>query len=60
MEKLSRMGVAKADKMTNVCLAWEGVNKVKGEMSFCQYLRILVIVTWHIMPYDQLVCPSVV
>ena len=24
IEKLSRMGVAKADEMANVCLAWEG------------------------------------
>ena len=58
--KLCMMGLAKADEMANVCLAWEGVNEVKGETSFCQYLRILVIATRHIMPYDQLVRPSVV
>jgi hypothetical protein len=60
MGKLSRMGVAKADEMANVCLAWEGVNEAKEETSFCQYLRIVVIATRHIMPYDQLVRPSVV
>ncbi|TVY71303.1 hypothetical protein LSUE1_G004472 [Lachnellula suecica] len=60
MGKLSRMGVAKADEMANVSLAWEGVNEVKGETSFCQYLRVLVIATRHIMPYDQLVRPSIV
>jgi hypothetical protein len=52
MGKLCRMGVAKADEMANVCLAQEGVNEVEGETSFCQYLRILVIATRHIMPYD--------
>ncbi|PQE14720.1 Vacuolar sorting-associated 3 protein [Rutstroemia sp. NJR-2017a BBW] len=60
MGKLSRIGVAKANELTNVCLAWEGVNEVKEETSFCQYLRIVVIATRHIMPYDQLVRPSVV
>jgi hypothetical protein len=54
------MGVAKADEMANVCLTWEGVNEMKGEKSFYQYLRILVIATRHIMPYDQLIRPSVV
>jgi len=58
--KLGKIGVAKADEMSNVCLAWEGVNEVKGEESFCQYLRILVIATRHIMPFDQLVRPPVV
>lgn len=53
------MRVAKADEITNVCLAWEGVNEVKREKSFCQYLRILVIATRHIMPFDELVRPSV-
>jgi hypothetical protein len=57
--KLGKMAVAKADEMSNVCLAWEGVNEVEGEKSFCQYLRILVIATRHIMPFDQLVRPSV-
>jgi hypothetical protein len=33
--KLNHMRVAKAGEMTNVCLAWEGVNEVKGEKSFC-------------------------
>ncbi|KAH8587244.1 hypothetical protein B0O99DRAFT_694701 [Bisporella sp. PMI_857] len=60
MGKLSRMRVAKVGEMTNVCLAWEGVNEVKGEESFCQYLRILVIATRQIMPFDQLFRPSVV
>ena len=35
--KLNQMKVAKAGEMTNVCLAWEAVNEVKGEKSFCQY-----------------------
>ena len=60
MGKLGRMGLAKADEMANVCLAWEGVNEVKGETSFCQYLRILVIARRHIMPFDQLIRPPVV
>jgi hypothetical protein len=59
MGKLGRIGVAKAGEMTNVCLAWEGVNEVKGEASFCQYLRILVIATRHIMPFDHLVRPPI-
>jgi hypothetical protein len=45
--KLGKMAVAKVDEMSNVCLAWEGVNEVEGEESFCQYLRILVIATRH-------------
>lgn len=53
------MRVAKANETTNVCLAWEGVNEVKGEKTFCQYLRILVIATRCIMPFDELVRPSV-
>jgi hypothetical protein len=34
--KLGKMGVAKADEMTNVCLAWEGLNVVsyKGKSPF--------------------------
>lgn len=55
MGKLGKMRVAKADEMTNICLAWEGVNEVKGEESFCQYLRVLVVATRHIMPFDELV-----
>ena len=57
--KLGRMRVAKADETTNVCLAWESVNEVKGEKTSCQYLRILVIATRHIIPFDELVRPSV-
>ena len=58
MGKLNKIKVAKAGEMTNVCLAWEGVNEVKGDKSFCQYLRVLVIATRHILPFDQLVRPS--
>jgi hypothetical protein len=57
MGKLNKMKVAKAGEMTNVCLAWEGVNELKGDKSFCQYLRVLVIATRHIMPFDQLIRP---
>jgi hypothetical protein len=57
--KLSKIRVAKADEMANVCLAWEGVNKVKGEKSNCQFFRILVIATQHMMPLDQLVRPPI-
>jgi hypothetical protein len=56
--KLNRMKVAKASEQMNVCLVWEGVNEVKGEKTFCQYWRILVIATRHIMPFDQLVRPA--
>jgi hypothetical protein len=35
-----------------------GVNEKKGDKSFCQYLRVLVIATRHILPFDQLVRPS--
>jgi hypothetical protein len=58
MGKLNKIKVAKDGKVSNVCLAWEGVNEAKGEKSFCQYLRVLVIATRHIMPFDQLICPS--
>jgi hypothetical protein len=37
MGKPGKIGVAKAGEMTNVCLAWEAVNEVKGETAFCQY-----------------------
>jgi hypothetical protein len=47
----------KPSEKTNVCLAWEGVNKVKREKSFCQYWRLLVIATRDIMPFDQLIRP---
>ena len=40
--KLNQMRIAKTGKKMNVCLAWEGVNEVKGEKSFCQYWRVLV------------------
>lgn len=56
--KLSRMRIAKPGEKTNVCLAWEGVNDVKGEKSFCQYWRVLVVATRDIMPFDQLIRPS--
>jgi hypothetical protein len=59
MGKLNKIRVAKVGELTNVCLAWEGVNEEKGEQSFCRYLRILVIATRHIMPFDQLVRPMV-
>jgi hypothetical protein len=49
--------VAKAGEITNVCLAWEGVNEVKGDKTFCKYLRVLVLATRHIMPFDQLIRP---
>jgi hypothetical protein len=55
--KLNQMKVAKPSEKTNVCLAWEGVNEVKGEKSFCQYWRVLVIATRDIMPFDQLIRP---
>ncbi|KAN0101933.1 hypothetical protein V8E51_012443 [Hyaloscypha variabilis] len=58
MGKLNKVKVAKAGEMTNVYLAWEGVNEVKGDKSFCQYLRVLVIATRHIMPFDHLIRPS--
>jgi hypothetical protein len=58
MGKLSKIKVAKTGQRTNVCLAWEGVNEKKGDKSCCQYLRVLVIATRHILPFDQLVRPS--
>lgn len=57
MGKFVKTRVAKPGEMTNVRLEWEGVNEVKGEESFCQYFRVLVIATRHIMPFDQLVRP---
>ncbi|KAG9240167.1 hypothetical protein BJ878DRAFT_527832 [Calycina marina] len=56
--KLTQMRVAKSGEMTNVCLACEGVNELKGEKSFCQFWRVLVIATRDIMPFDQLIRPS--
>ena len=55
--ELNQMRVAKPGEKTNVCLAWEGVNEVKGEKSFCQYSRVLVIATRDIMPFDKLIRP---
>jgi hypothetical protein len=55
--KLNQIRVAKPGEKTNVCLAWEGVNEAKGEKSFCQYLRVLVVATREIMPFDQLIRP---
>jgi hypothetical protein len=60
MGKLGKIGIAKADEPTNVCLAWEGVNEVKEETSCCEYMRVLIIATRHIMPFDHLVRPPVV
>jgi hypothetical protein len=55
--KLNQMRVAKSGEKTNVCLAWEGVNEAKGDKSFCQYWRILVLATREILPFDQLIRP---
>lgn len=55
--KLNQMRVAKPGEKTNVCLAWEGVNEAKGEKSFCQYWRVLVVATREILPFDQLIRP---
>ena len=57
MGKLNRIKVAKPGDMTNVCLAWEGVNETKVDKPCCQYMRVLVIATRHIMPFDQLIRP---
>jgi hypothetical protein len=35
MGKFNKIKVAKVEDVSNVCLAWEGVNEVKGERSFC-------------------------
>jgi hypothetical protein len=58
MGKLNKIKVAKDGEVSNVCLAWEGVNEVKGDRSFCQYLRVLVLATRHILPFDQLIRPG--
>jgi hypothetical protein len=55
MGKLSKIKIAKGGETTNVCLAWEGVNEEKGDDCVCQYFRVLVIATRHIMPFDQLI-----
>jgi hypothetical protein len=57
MGKLNKMKVAKAGEVSNACVAREGVDEAKGEKFFCQYLRVLVIATQHIMPFDQLIRP---
>lgn len=57
MGKLTRIKLEKNDEAANVCLAWEGVNEVKGDKTFCQYMRVLVIATRHIMPFDHLIRP---
>jgi hypothetical protein len=48
---------AREGESSNICLVWEGVNETKGDKTFCQYWRILVVATRHIMPFDQLVRP---
>jgi hypothetical protein len=58
MGKLNKIKVAKDGEITNVCLAWEGVNEVQGDESCCQYFRVLVIATRYIMPFDQLIRPQ--
>jgi hypothetical protein len=55
IRKLSKIKVIKTGQMTNVCLTWEGVNEKKRDRSFCQYLRVLVIATRHILLFDQLI-----
>jgi hypothetical protein len=57
MGKLNKIKVAKDGEVSNVCLAWEGVNEIKRDET-CQYLRVMVIATRHIMPFDQLIRPS--
>ena len=52
MRKLNKIKVTKDGEVSNVCLVWEGVNEVKGDGSFCQYLRVLVIATRHFKPLD--------
>jgi hypothetical protein len=57
MGKLNKIKMAKVDEVSNVCLGWEGVNEVKEDKSFRQCLRVLVIATSQIMPFDQLIRP---
>jgi hypothetical protein len=35
IRKLNKIKVAKAGKITNVCLTWEEVNEIKEDKSFC-------------------------
>lgn len=51
------MKVATVDKKTNICLMWEGVNEAEEE-TFCEYFRVLVVATRHIMPFEQLIRPA--
>ena len=55
--KLHWIRGAKTGERTNVCLVWEGVNEDESEKTFCQFWRILVVATRHIMPLDQLLRP---
>jgi hypothetical protein len=55
--KLNQIRVAKLDESMNVYLVWEGVNEAKGEKSFYQYWRVLVIATRYVMPFNQLIRP---
>jgi hypothetical protein len=57
MGKMNQIRVAKAGEITNVCLAWEGVNEVEGDKTLCEYLRVLVLATRHIMQFDRLIRP---
>jgi hypothetical protein len=40
MGKLNKIKVTKFGEVSNVCLAWEGVNEAEDDKSFCQYLRV--------------------
>ena len=55
--KLSKIRVAEVGEVSNVYLTWKGVNEVKEDQSFCQYLRILVLATRHIMLFGQFIRP---
>jgi hypothetical protein len=46
--------VIKAGEKTNVRLLWEGVNEAE-EGTLCESFRVLVVVTRHIMPFEQLI-----
>jgi hypothetical protein len=49
--KLSYIKVAKVGEKTNLCLVWGGVNEVEKGTS-CEYFRVLVVATRHIMPFE--------
>ena len=55
--KLSHMKIAEVGEKTNVCLVWEGVNKVE-EGTFCESFRVLVVASRYIMPFEQLIRPA--